>query len=157
MGFLPAVSTSARALFLRGGSFAASEVSGGAAVAASSTSLFDLVNPTTLNHQKSLAVFYMAMSMALHFFGYEFARSATLTLFTSKSTGFSSVSSLPLALACVCPASLTLLYVYTACLDKFGPRAALRYTSVMCAIMLVALSCVISGWRKFYIPGKAVK
>lgn len=158
MGFLPAISTGTRTLLVRGGAIASSTSTsitpGGAATAtAATTSFTNLLHPTSIPHHKSLAVFYMALSMSLHFFGYEFARSATLTLFTSKSTGFSSASSLPLALACVCPASLTLLYVYTAALDKFGPRLALRYTSIMCSLVLVGLSALIKSNGKLF-PAK---
>lgn len=163
MGFLPALSglgsTSVRAgLLVRGGSIPS--VIGGAAVdvaATASSSSSSLPSLPTITQPKTLAVIYMAISMALHFFGYEFARSATLTLFTSKTTGFSSLSSLPLALACVCPASLCLLYVYTACLERYGPRNALRYTSLFCAFVLLGLSTIINSYKKFFIAERAVK
>eukprot|EP00518_Triparma_eleuthera_P019289 CAMPEP_0197558296 /NCGR_PEP_ID=MMETSP1320-20131121/18916_1 /TAXON_ID=91990 /ORGANISM="Bolidomonas sp., Strain RCC2347" /LENGTH=181 /DNA_ID=CAMNT_0043119593 /DNA_START=59 /DNA_END=601 /DNA_ORIENTATION=- len=77
-------------------------------------------NTVQHSRQQSTSVLLMAFAMSLHFFGYEFARSATLTLFTSSLTGFSSNAALPLVLACVCPASLALLQFYTAALDARG-------------------------------------
>ena len=87
----------------------------------------------------------MALAMSLHFFGYEFARSATLTLFTSSSTGFESNAALPLVLACVCPASLALLQFYTKALDRAGPRKALRFCAIGCAGVLAAFAVAIKA------------
>lgn len=74
--------------------------------------------------------------MALHFFGYEFARSANLSLFTSKTAGFSNPSAFPLAMACVSPFSFVLLMGYGRELSLRGPRAALRNTGLFCAAFL---------------------
>ena len=78
----------------------------------------------------------MSISMALHFFGYEFARSANLSLFTSKTAGFSSPGAFPLAMACVSPFSFVLLMGYGRELSLRGPRAALRNTGLFCAAFL---------------------
>ena len=78
----------------------------------------------------------MSVSMALHFFGYEFARSANLSLFTSKTAGFSSPGAFPLAMACVSPFSFVLLMGYGRELSLRGPRAALRNTGLFCAAFL---------------------
>ena len=86
--------------------------------------------------QQHLSVLMMACAMSLHFFGYEFARSATLTLFTSAKSGFASNAALPLVLACVCPASLALLQFYTKFLESHGPRGALRVCAIGCAATL---------------------
>jgi len=54
----------------------------------------------------------MSLSMAFHFGGYEFVRSAALALFTSTGgiTGFNHPSAYPFAIGCVTPTTLSLLY-----------------------------------------------
>ena len=146
MGFLPAL----RQTIIRGGANSGSEL-------IPLSSIVPIMNPTTTHHHKIVSVVFMALAMSLHFFGYEFARSATLTLFTSSKTGFTSSISLPLALACVCPASLTLLYVYTACLDKFGPSVALRYTSLLCVSILASFAAIVNSWSKLGLSKQTVK
>jgi len=78
----------------------------------------------------------MSLSMALHFFGYEFARSANLSLFTSKTAGFTNPAAFPLAMACVSPFSFVLLMGYGRELSLRGPRVALRNTGLFCAAFL---------------------
>ena len=80
----------------------------------------------------------MASAMALHFFGYEFARGSNMALFTSNTLGFgsSSGSYYPLAMTCVSPAAMALLLVYGKQLDMYGPRKALRNTTCLCIFML---------------------
>jgi len=87
----------------------------------------------------------MALSLAAHFAGYEFARNAALALFTSERTGFGggekgggggAAWALPLAVGCVAPFSVALLWLYTLILDKRGPRYALRSTTVLFASVL---------------------
>jgi hypothetical protein len=56
-------------------------------------------------------VLSMALASAIHFAGYEYARTGTLTLVTSERTGFSSSSVVPFAMGCVSPCSLLLLWV----------------------------------------------
>ena len=75
---------------------------------------------------------YMAGAMALHFFGYEFTRSANLALFTSSTMGFSGLSALPFAMAFVSPCSFLLLSWYGKQLEERGPKVALRMTSLLC-------------------------
>uniref|UniRef100_A0A7S4EQV7 ADP,ATP carrier protein n=1 Tax=Pseudo-nitzschia australis TaxID=44445 RepID=A0A7S4EQV7_9STRA len=73
----------------------------------------------------------MATSMALHFGGYEFARSAALALFTSSETGFTHPSAHPFAIGLVTPTTLFLLYWYGTLLKSDGPRKALRKTTTL--------------------------
>lgn len=95
----------------------------------------------------------MAIAMALHFGGYEFARSAALALFTSSSaTGFSHPSAYPFAIGLVTPVSLVLLYWYGTVLKAHGPRRALKLTSFLsvsvlsfCTILLKLLEMLGSG------------
>lgn len=96
----------------------------------------------------------MASAMALHFFGYEFARGSNMALFTSTSLGFgaSSGSYYPLAMTLVSPASMALLLVYGKQLDANGPRMALRNTTCLCIFMLAISGMAVSmmqyntGW-----------
>ena len=44
---------------------------------------------------RAMSCIYMAVAMALHFGGYEFARSGALALFTSSNTGFSHPAAYP--------------------------------------------------------------
>ena len=44
---------------------------------------------------RAMSCMYMAVAMALHFGGYEFARSGALALFTSSNTGFSHPAAYP--------------------------------------------------------------
>ena len=108
----------------------------------SMASLLSLLSPSLSPSTHS--VICMSIAMALHFFGYELARSATLTLFTSHKTGFQHQSAMPTALAFVFPASAGLLLLYTHILESWGPRIALRTTTVMCAVVLSSLMMVIN-------------
>lgn len=92
----------------------------------------------------------MALSMATHFFGYEFARSSNLSAFTSKSaSGFGSdPGSFPLAMACVSPFSVLLLLGYSRELDRNGPRSALKTTTLFCSIALIAAAAVSSALER---------
>ena len=60
---------------------------------------------------KASATVYMTFTMAVHFAGYECARSATISMFTSKHLGFESPTALPLGVGCICPFSVLLLVV----------------------------------------------
>jgi ATP/ADP translocase len=88
----------------------------------------------------------MASAMALHFFGYEFARGSNMALFTSNTLGFgsSSGSYYPLAMAFVSPASMALLFVYGKQIDENGPRKALRNTTFLCISMLAISGMTVS-------------
>jgi ATP/ADP translocase len=80
----------------------------------------------------------MSLAMALHFGGYEFARSAALALFTSTHRGFSHPSAYPMAIGLVTPASLLLLYWYGLILKAKGPRVALYQTTAVAVSVLAA-------------------
>jgi len=83
------------------------------------------------------AVFCMAVAMACHYLSYSLARPTTLALFTSSTVGFAhSPGAFPLAMACISPTSLLLLFIYTNMLDAKGPRKALRGTTLMCSLVL---------------------
>jgi hypothetical protein len=68
---------------------------------------------------KHRAVFYMALASALHFSGYEVARSGTLAILTSRRSGFISASTVSFATGCVSPFSVLLLLVSLSHCDSF--------------------------------------
>lgn len=104
------------------------------------------------------SVAWMAAGMALHYLGYSFARSITIALFTSASTGFpNSNFAFPLANAFVSPMSLLLLLSYGRILDSYGPRGALKRSTLGCAfgICLASMGLAIAketGITVFDIP-----
>jgi hypothetical protein len=88
---------------------------------------------------KGEAVLLMALASATHYAGYEFARNAVLALFTSNQTGFRSSAAMPLAVGCISPMSIVLLWLYTRLLNHGGPRYAVRSSTLLCfAIMACA-------------------
>lgn len=94
------------------------------------------------------SVIFMAVAMSLHFFGYEFARSSSLALFTSSKTGFNGVSAYPLAMACVSPFSFVLLAGYGKQLQKRGPKLAIRVTTLLCALVIALFGVCITSILK---------
>lgn len=90
------------------------------------------------------AILWMASSMACHFGGYEFARSSSLALFTSPITGFKSPAAFPLAMACVSPLSLLLLWLYGKELHQYGPKIALR-KSILGTMAIMSLTAIMMG------------
>lgn len=103
----------------------------------------DVVNETTSTTAKAMtpqakSVLLMATGMSLHYLAYSLARPSTLALFTSNTVGFASYpGAFPLAMALVSPTSLVLLAYYTFCLEKAGPKGALRRTSWLCSLTLI--------------------
>ena len=88
---------------------------------------------------KGEAVLLMALASATHYAGYEWARNAVLALFTSERTGFRSSAAMPLAVGCISPVSIGLLWLYTKLLNRGGPRYAIRNSTLICfAIMTTA-------------------
>jgi ATP/ADP translocase len=123
-------------------------VSGGATAAPppASTSLFT---------PEGKSVLYMAIAMALHYLGYSLARSITVSLFTSSSTGYSSPAAFPFAMAFVSPCALLMLMGYNNVLERSGPRGALMQSTLFCAIVVNAAALAIATSLKsgFVIAG----
>lgn len=98
------------------------------------------------------SAFYMALAMAMHNFGYAIARSITVTLFTSGSTGFAGyAAAFPLAMSFVSPVSLMLLLGYGNLLDRLGPRGALTRTTLYCSLTIFLAALSVS-----YLTGDAI-
>ena len=93
---------------------------------------------------RAMSCIYMAIAMAFHFGGYEFARSGALALFTSSKTGFSHPAAYPFAIGLVTPASFTLLYWYGLLLKAKGPRFALKTTSAL-SVSILTIGCITLG------------
>jgi ATP/ADP translocase len=93
-----------------------------------------MTTATAPNHPKR-AILQMTLASALHFAGYEFARSATIALFTSKQLGFSSAAAMPAATGLVSPCSILLLWWYAGVVEQRGPRVALRKSTVLFAAL----------------------
>jgi hypothetical protein len=102
------------------------------------------------------AIVYMSLSFAIHLAGYELSRASVMALFTSDRLGFgrsvdnhsasgsgssSGLSALPMAVGCVSPFSIGLLWFYGKTLHRGGPSYALRIHTWICALMQI-----IAGW-----------
>lgn len=88
------------------------------------------------------STFFMAAALSLHYGGYEFLRNSVLALFTSSATGFQSPAAYPLANGLVSPFSVFLLYLYGRQLEQYGPRIALR-TTTLWSVMFIMLTGVL--------------
>ena len=95
-----------------------------------------------LRSKRFQAVIDMAFSLAIHLGGYELSRASVMALFTSDGLGFGKPSSsntegglsaLPMAVGCVSPFSIALLWFYGKTLSRGGPRYALRVHTMICA------------------------
>ena len=92
------------------------------------------------------SVICMSLSLAIHLGGYELSRSTVMALFTSDKLGFGhgkegGLSALPMAVGCVSPFSVALLWFYANTLDRGGPPYALRTHTLICAG-----TQIVSGW-----------
>lgn len=103
------------------------------------------------------AVISMSFALAIHLGGYELARAAVMALFTSDGLGFgkkdrhsdntsnsnreSELSALPMAVGCVSPFSVALLWFYGKTLSHGGPSYALRTHTFICAAVQI-----LCGW-----------
>jgi hypothetical protein len=102
-----------------------------------------------VNDPESKSCIAMAIAMAMHFFGYEFARGSNVALFTSGTHGFGSNSGsyYPLAMTLVSPMSIALLLSYGRQLDDVGPRRALRNTTLLCISVLASSGMAVAAMR----------
>jgi ATP/ADP translocase len=94
------------------------------------------------------SVLCMAIAMAFHYLGYSLARSITVSLFTSSSTGYTSTAAFPFANAFVSPFSLLMLMGYNFVLERGGPRGALVQSTLFCALVVNAAALGIASCLK---------
>jgi hypothetical protein len=78
----------------------------------------------------------MGLASALHFAGFELARSGTMALFTLERTGFSNPSAAPISIVCVTSFSYMVLRFYTKGLQTIGPRRSLYYSTLAFAFLM---------------------
>jgi len=121
----------------------ASDAAAAAVAASTSSSSSSFLTP------EGKSVLFMAIGMAFHYFGYSIARSVTVSLFTSISTGYAgSTAAFPFAMAFVSPMSLLLLMGYTNVLDRSGARGALVQSTLFCAFVVNACAVAIASFLK---------
>ncbi|KAL7542137.1 hypothetical protein ACHAXR_011539 [Thalassiosira sp. AJA248-18] len=92
------------------------------------------------------SVLCMSLSLAIHLGGYELSRATSMALFTSDGLGFGKgteggLSALPMAVGCVSPFSVALLWFYGKTLESGGPSYALRTHTLICAGVQI-----VAGW-----------
>jgi hypothetical protein len=105
------------------------------------------------------AAFFTAVAMAFHYWGYSIARPVTVSLFTSTTTGYKGFGwAFPFAMSFVSPISLVLLMGYSRVLELFGPRGAIRGSTLFCAAVmgLAAIGLGISEETGCTVAGVAV-
>ena len=78
----------------------------------------------------------MALGLAFHFFGYECARAASISLISSKSLGLGS-EALSYTVFVGFPASALVFYLYAKSIKKYGPRFTLRVSEIACCAQLI--------------------
>lgn len=115
-------------------------------------STMNITTPTSSNKSSSRSLLFsprgkavtsMSFALAIHLGGYELSRAAVMALFTSDGLGFgkkdnnsnqeSELSALPMAVGCVSPFSVLLLWFYGKTLSHGGPSYALRTNTIICA------------------------
>jgi hypothetical protein len=107
---------------------------------------------TPIQRAKRRAVACMTAAISIHFAGYELARAATVSIFTSEGKspsdanmilgGFGTRTAvmLPFAVFCVSPCSIFLLWMYSYNLERIGPKCTVvRSTAIASIVMLVAV------------------
>ena len=101
---------------------------------------------------RTVSLLSMSLGMAFHFGGYEFIRNSCLALFTSNEFGFSSPAAFPLANALISPFSIVLLWLYGQQLDAFGPRIALRNTTLASILVIFVAATSLAACQAWALP-----
>ncbi|KAL7512012.1 hypothetical protein ACHAXN_008999 [Cyclotella atomus] len=124
----------------------------------SSTCFIKHRDVSLLRSKRFKAVLSMSCSLAIHLGGYELSRAAVMALFTSDGLGFGKshttksvghseggLSALPMAVGCVSPFSVALLYFYGKTLNHGGPRHALRIHTMVCAAAQIICGSILGS------------
>lgn len=124
----------------------------------SSTCFIKHRDVSLLRSKRFQAVLSMSCSLAIHLGGYELSRAAVMALFTSDGLGFGKshttksvghseggLSALPMAVGCVSPFSVALLYFYGKTLNHGGPRHALRIHTMVCAAAQIICGSILGS------------
>ena len=113
-----------------------------------------------LQSKRFQAVLSMSCALAVHLGGYELSRAAVMALFTSDGLGFGKshtsqghggghteggLSALPMAVGCVSPFSIALLWFYGRTLSYGGPPYALRVHTMLCAAVQIICGSILGS------------
>jgi len=118
----------------------------------------DMTTPTTRSSSNNMSLLFsprgkavtsMSFALAIHLGGYELSRASVMSLFTSDGLGFgkkdknqeSELSALPMAVGCVSPFAVALVWFYGKTLSHGGPSYALRTHTLICAAAQIG-----TGW-----------
>ena len=104
------------------------------------TRVSTVLSNTTTMEPKAKSGVAMASAMALHFFGYEFARGSNMALFTSSTFGFANSGSYyPLAMTCVSPgkSAFVLFDLLNSCTQYEVSVIRLLYLNFNCLCLIV--------------------
>jgi hypothetical protein len=86
--------------------------------------------------------YIMALSLCVHFIGYECARAASISLLSNKGAGLDSVG-IPLTVVVGFPVSALTLYLYTLSIRHYGAKFTYRVSNFVCCVILATMSIVI--------------
>lgn len=109
------------------------------------------VNSKKYDHQlePSLnACYLMTAALVSHFFGYECARAASMSLIASKEIGLGS-EALTYTVAVGSPAGAIVLYLYARSIRLFGPRTTLRVSEIAVLLMMFVMCSFCSSLEGF--------
>ena len=84
---------------------------------------------------------FMALGLAFHFFGYESARAASMSLISSNTIGMGG-EALSYTVVVGLVASSVVFYLYATSIKKYGPRFTLRASEIACCIQIVFMALV---------------
>jgi len=96
-------------------------------------------NPVKSKWTSSItASFLMGAALSSHFFGYECARAASISLLASKDIGLGT-EALTYTVAVGSPAGAVVLYLYARSIKLVGPQSTLRISEAMCIFHMLVL------------------
>jgi ATP/ADP translocase len=108
-------------------------------------------NMSLLFSPRGKAVMSMSFALAIHLGGYELSRASVMSLFTSDGLGFgkkdknqeSELSALPMAVGCVSPFAVALVWFYGKTLSHGGPNYALKTHTLICAAAQIVAGVIL--------------
>jgi hypothetical protein len=86
--------------------------------------------------------YIMALSLSVHYIGYECARAASISLLSNKGAGLDSIG-IPLTVVVGFPVSALTLYLYTLSIRHYGAKFTYRVSNFICCFVLGAMSVLI--------------
>lgn len=95
----------------------------------------------------SYACIAMAVSLGIHYFGYECARAASISLLSTREAALAGIA-VPLTAAVGFPASALTLHLYTKTIRNYGARFTFRLSNLCCSLFLVLMTVFGTGTVK---------